>query len=144
MIEQICAFIHNYFVYGRYAGVFTIENGRIDLPFLVDGQYFRICGSRLNDGVYQYPATWLLQDETFDGTIWEMRVPKDFLKLVDEIEDWQKKYGEETNSPYQSESFGGYSRTMKGGYASNSGADTDASTWRGIFKARLNEWRKLA
>lgn len=143
MIEQVCAFIHNYFVYGRYSGMFTIENGSIELPFLVEGQYFRICGSRLNDGVYRYGID-VLQDETWDGVIWEMRVPKPFIDLVSDIEAWQEKYGAAVSGPYQSESFGGYSYSLKGGYSTSNGSDTDASSWRGIFKSRLNEWRKLA
>ena len=143
MIEQICAFIHNYFVYSRYSGTFTIQNGSIELPFLVEGQYYRICGSRLNDGVYQY-GVGVLRDETWDGVIWEMRVPQSFLTLVGEIEAWQAKYGAAVSGPYQSESFGGYSYTLKGGTNAGGGADSDAATWRGVFKSRLNEWRKLA
>jgi len=141
VLEQICAFIHNFFVYGREAGTFTIENGSIALPFLVDGQYFRICGSRLNDGVYQYP-TDALADETFDGVIWEMRVPRAFLDLVTEIEAWQEKYGTATAGPYQSESFGGYSYTLK---SSTTGTGSDAGAgWQGQFRHQLNQYRKLS
>ena len=150
MIEKICAFIHNYFYGDRYAGTFTIENGVLDVPGLIDGQYFRICGSRLNDGVYVYPAQAaagqppILKDETFDGVIWDMRPPKSFLTLVDEIKAWQTKYGEAVSGPYQSESFGGYSYTLKSGTNASGGADPSASSWQGVFKAQLNQWRKLA
>jgi hypothetical protein len=141
MIEKICAYIHNYFAYGRYSGTFTIENGSIALPFLVDGQYFRICGSRLNDGVYQYP-TDALADETFDGVIWEMRVPRAFLDLVTEIEAWQEKYGAATAGPYQSESFNGYSYNK--GTASDASGRSVPITWQTTFGSYLNQWRKLA
>ena len=150
MIEQICAFIHNYFYGDRYAGTFTITNGVLTVPGLINGQYFRICGSRLNDGVYQYPAQAaagkppILQDETFDGVIWDMRPPKSFLTLVGEIEAWQTKYGDEVSGPYQSESFDGYSYTLKSGSSTNGQFDPNASNWRGVFRSRLNEWRKLA
>lgn len=150
MIEQICAYIHNYFYGDRYAGTFTITNGVLEVPGLIDGQYFRICGSRLNDGVYIYPAMpepgkpAILQDETFDGVIWDMRPPKTFLNLVTEIETWQAKYGEAINSPYQSESFGGYSYSLKSGTNASGQADNSAASWQGVFKSRLNEWRKLA
>jgi hypothetical protein len=144
VIGQICAFIHNYFVYGRYGGVFTIENGGIALPFLVPGQYFRICGSRLNDGVYQYPVSGLA-DETFEGVIWEMRVPKDVIELAAEIEDWCAANAEALNSPYQSESFGGYSYTKATGAGGSSGAvGAETYTWRNQFAHRLNQYRKLA
>lgn len=141
MIEQVCAYIHNYFVYARYSGTFSIEGGSISLPFLADGQYFRICGSRLNDGVYQYPA-FGLTDETFSGVIWEMRVPRLFLDLVSEISDWQEKNGDIVASPYTSESFGGYSYTLATG--TNADGTTASAGWQNTFKERLNPYRKLA
>ena len=141
MLEQICAFIHNYFVGDRYSGTFSITDGTLTIDGLVDGQYFRICGSRLNDGVYQYPVSGLT-DETFDGIIWDMRPPKSFLDLASEISDWQTKYGTAAAGPYQSESFNGYSY--------NKASATDASgksvpvTWQTTFGPYLNHWRKLA
>lgn len=141
VLEQICAFIHNFFVYGREAGTFTIEQGSITLPFLMNGQYFRITGSRFNDGVHQYPPVDLT-DETFEGVIWEMRVPRAFLDLVSEIEAWQEKYGSAVSGPYQSESFGGYSYTLKGN-TTGTGSDAGAG-WQGQFRHQLNQYRKLS
>lgn len=149
MIEQVCAFIHNFFYGDRYAGTFTITGGVLNVPGLVNGQYFRICGSRFNDGVYIYPATpepgkpQILTDETFDGVIWDMRPPKSFLALVSDISDWNEKYGEAVSGPYQSESFNGYSYSLKG-TTGNGQQDANAAGWQGVFRARLNEWRKLA
>lgn len=143
MLEQICAFIHNYFYGDRYSGTFTITGGILTVDGLLNGQYFRVCGSKLNDGVYQYGID-LLNDETFTGVIWEMRPPKLFLALVDEIEAWQAKYGEAVAGPYQSESFGGYSYTLKSGSTASGQADNAASSWQGVFRNRLNEWRKIS
>lgn len=141
MLEQICAFIHNFFYGDRYAGTFTIANGVLTVDGLIDGQYFRICGSRLNDGVYRYHVDQLT-DETFTGVVWDMRPPKSFLTLAEEIEAWQQKYGEAVKSPYSSESFNGYSYTKAQGYAS-AGGDM-LGTWQNIFGSQLNHWRKLA
>lgn len=148
MIEQICAFIHNYFYGDRHEGTFTITGGVLELPWMLNGQYFRICGSKLNDGVYKYPATApqgkppILADETFEGTIYEMRVPRMFLSLVSEIEDWAARYGEAANSPYQAESvIGVYSYELK--RSGTTGGDS-TSGWQDVFSARLNEWRKLS
>lgn len=141
MIERVCEFIHNWFAYGRTSGVFTIENGTLELPFLVDGQYFRICGSRFNDGVYKYPECDLT-DETFDGVIWEMRPPRDFLALVDEITEWNEKYGDVVNSPYQSEDVIGVYSYQKMSAGMTMGENL--STWQNIFGKRLRTWRKLA
>lgn len=141
MIEQICAFIHNFFDANRYTGTFTISDGRIYVPQLVQGQYFRIIGSMFNDGVYQYGFDQLT-DETFEGEVWDMRPPRAFIRLALEVEDWQAKYGDIVNSPYQSESFGGYSYTKSGGSYAN-GNDTMTS-WESAFRTRLNQYRKLA
>ncbi len=42
--------------------------------------------------------------------------------------------------PYQSESFGGYTYTMK---ADNGGGNGGATSWQSAFAARMNKWRKL-
>lgn len=150
MIEQICAFIHNFFVAEKISGTFTISGGSLTVPGLIDGQYFRICGSRLNDGVYVYPATPapgkppILTDETFAGEIWDMRPPRSFVTLAGEIEAWVEKYGEAVSGPYQSESFGGYSYSLKSGTNASGGQDSNAGSWQGVFKSSLNQWRKLA
>lgn len=143
MLEQICGHIHNYFVHAIYSGTYTIEGGSISLPFLVDGQYFRIFGSRFNDGVYKYPADDRdLADETFDGVIWEMRPPKAFLSLVGEIEDWMDKYGEIMKNPYQSEDVIGVFRYTK--MTSGKVTGDYIATWQNVYKDQLNEWRKLS
>lgn len=141
MIEQVCAYIHNYFHGDRYHGRFAIEDGVLTVDGLVDGQYFQICGSKFNDGVHTYPSDDLV-DETFEGVIWEMRPPRLFLKLVDEISTWNDKYGSVAQSPYSSESFNGYSYQKAQNYASSGGGFKD--TWQTIFGSQLNQWRKLA
>ena len=141
MIDQICAHIHNYFTDPEdiRAGDYAISGGAIDLPFLMNGQYFRIVGSTLNDGVYQYPAEGLL-DERFTGEIWPMKVPRDLRALAVEIALWKEKYGAAAASPYQSESFDGYSYTKA---SAGNGQTGGADAWMSIFAPRLNAWRKL-
>ena len=140
MLTIICAEIRNYFLTHREAdihgGTFKIENGGLNVDFLKNGQYFRILGSALNDGVHQFPAE--LQDETFEGTVWAMSVPPDFVALVEEIDAWVRSNGNALNSPYTSESFGGYS------YSKATGANGGAYTWRDHFAARLNGYRRIS
>lgn len=138
MLEQVLASIKNYFIAEIRHGTYTIENGGIELPFLRNGQYFRVMGSVFNDGVYQYPAD-ALTDETFDGAVWALAIPKGLRELVTEIEAWQSKYGAAVDSPYQSESFGGYSYTKASG---GSGSEQRAG-WEIAFSSRLNQWRKV-
>lgn len=140
MLTEICQYLHNWFERGRFISRITIADGVIStsddgvLSF-IDGQYFRIVGSIMNDGVHQYPCE--LVNETFDGAVWMMGVPADFLALVSDIEAWVEKYGDAVCSPFTSESFGGYSYS-KGGTAGSEG-----TTWQSVFATRLNAWRKL-
>lgn len=140
MLEQILHFIHNYFEKEKHCGHYVIENGSLVLCYLVAGQYFRIIGSALNDGVYQYPAQ--LVDEEFDGEIWALSVPRSLLSLAEEIADWQEKYGDSVDSPYQSESFGGYSYSKASAGGSNRKGG-DLYGWQAKFASRLNQWRKI-
>ena len=138
MLEQVLRHLNNWFLVEIHEGTFTVENGSIALPFLQNGQYFRICGSVFNDGLHQYPAADLT-DETFTGTVWALAVPKAVVTLSTDIAAWQEKNGEAVASPYQSESFGGYSYTKR-----SAGSDSGTlNGWQDAFRGRLNDWRKL-
>lgn len=134
MLETVLMYLNNWFVVGRYDDTYTIEDGGITLPFLANGQYFRIIGSLFNDGVYQYPAE--LTDETFDGSVWALAIPKALLSTVDEITAWTAKNGD--SGPYTSESFGGYS------YSKATNSKGLAVGWRDVFAAQLAPWKKPA
>lgn len=143
MLTELCAELKNYFLRDREAdihyGEYTISGGSIDLPFLLDGQYFRIVGSVLNDGVYQYPASGLT-DEEFTGAVWAMAVPPSVVALAADIEAWNAKNAETLASPYTSESFGGYSYTKASGNSESGGA----YSWKDQFASRLAKYRRLS
>ena len=142
MLTQICDEIKNYFSHDedRFIGDFEIVDSEI-IPSIsiLDGQYYRIVGSVFNDGVHKYgDANDVLKDEAqFHGAVWLMRVPQDFIDLVNEISEWQKKNADILVSPYNSESFGGYSYTKASGGASG------AYGWQNAFASRLNRYRKI-
>lgn len=139
MLEQILTHIHNWFQVDIRHGTYTIQDGGITLPFLRDGQYFRITGSVFNDGLHRYgPEMELLDDETFDGSIWVLAIPKEVIDLSGEIAAWQEKNGAISMGPYQSESKADYS------YSKAVDAQTGgAVTWQSMFRVRLNPYRKL-
>lgn len=143
MIGQVCAEVKNYFIQKDvdiHTSNYTVTNGQIGpVPFLKDGQYYRIVGSALNDGVYKHGTddTYLV-DEEFFGAVWAMRVPSDFVALCEEIQAWDVKNGEALSGPYSSESFGGYS------YSKATSANGGAYTWRDQFKGKLNAYRRLS
>ena len=142
MLSELCKELNNWFCAKKYFDTFTIENGVLIVPELQNDQYFRIVGSIFNDGVYQYPAEGL-KDETFDGAVWAMAIPAEVIALSEEIDEWKTKYAGVDSvamSPFQSESFGGYS------YSKADGAGGDGNTagdWRSVFGSRMNNWRRV-
>lgn len=137
MLTEICAEIHNYFCQDKHFGKFTISGGSMmPLDFLKKGQYFRIVGSVFNDGVYQYPANGLI-DEEFEGAVWTMAVPVTFLLLVEEIRKSVEKTGVAT--PYASESYpNGYS------YSAVTGNNGIPVSWKQLFASQLNQYRRFS
>ena len=137
MLTEICTHLHNFFARDEdkhYQKGITIADGILTPSFNIKpNQYYRIIGSTFNDGVHKFgDDTDVLTDEVFDGSVWLMSVPKSFLDLASEIEDYQARYGQAT--PYTSESFGGYSYSK---------ADSAATSWQHAFGTRLNAWRKI-
>ena len=142
VLTEICEFLNNYFWTKKARGTFTISGGAIQLPWMKQGQYFRIIGSDLNEGVHQYPATELT-DEEFDGEIWAMAVPNTVVALASEIKEWKAKYEKATSpaqSPFNSESFNNYSYSKSGSGSSGSGSNI---TWQDVYGGRLNKYRRL-
>ena len=150
MLTELCQELRNWFELEKHFGTFTIEGGQLtDSSFLQDGQYFRIVGSVFNDGVYMNdlsnPET--LVDEEFKGAIWAMAIPPTVVALSDKIDAWIAMYGgvdSQNLSPFQSESFGGYSYSKGSGGSGNGGSGrSSVPTWQSTFADELNNWRKI-
>lgn len=158
MLTEICQELKNWFDRGqpKWFGAFSIDSeGNITFPTGSDNpttslqtdQYFRVIGSVFNDGVYKY-GTDTLTEETFNGSIWAMAIPAEVVSLSEEIDGWNQKYGgidSAAMSPYNSESFAGYSYSKSGGGASSGLATGSAGsgTWQSVFASRLKLWRKV-
>lgn len=154
MLQQMCEYIHNYFIKEPICGEFAIADGVISPSLdLLDGQRIWITGSVLNDGVYTYHTDGIkndddtevagLQDETWAGTICALAVPPAVIALSAEINAWVEANGDSVNSPYTSESvIGVYSYTK----ATVTGKDgtTKPLGWREMFGDQLNRWRKVS
>ena len=138
-LSDLCQELHNYFVVpeGVHEGEYTISGGVISpVDFLVNDQYYFVSGSVFNDGVYKYPQSGAT-DETFNGAVWAMAVPPAVIALNTEIEAYAASDAAKI-TPFQSESFNGYS------YSRATGADGNpVSDWRTVFRSRLNKWRKI-
>lgn len=151
MITELCQELKNWFDRDqpKIYDTFEISGGRIVTDTFTDkiqgNQYFRIIGSVFNDGVYKYTDELVLTDETFDGAIWLMAIPKSFLALADKISVWEEKYGgvdSAAMSPFTSESFGGYSYSKGAGGSSSTGSSS-VPTWQSTFASDLSKWRKI-
>ena len=140
-LEQVLWHIHNWFPReSEEIEGCAIENGALPASItdsMLDGQWFRIEGSYLNDGLHQNPADDL-EDEVFDATITKLAIPKAVIDLAEEIEGSKKAL----EGPYQSESFWGYSYTVKGDGTAQ-GASGGLTGWQAVFASRLNPFRRI-
>lgn len=118
MLEQVCAYIHNYFLAEDHEAEYTIAGGMISpVPPLKEGQRFWLTGSALNDGVYTFHAAGItnddddapgeLENEAFDGVIWAMEVPRKVRAGVLAAKEWKAANQAAMDSPYTSESVQG-------------------------------------
>lgn len=142
-LDEVCGFLRNWFTVpgGVHVGTYTVVDGALTLPFLQNGQYYRIIGSVFNDGVHRYGAADdKLAPESFHGAVWALAIPQAVIAIAKEIEEWSVQNAATVASPYQSESFGGYSYSK----AAPSGSGVQKTlTWRNVFAAKLARWRKL-
>ena len=145
MLSELCQELRNWFDRGqpRLHAAFQIKNGKIiDEDFtnvIQKNQYFRIIGAVFNDGIYKYTDDLTLEDELFVGSIWLLAIPKEIIALSHEIDAWVSKYSDAINTPYSSESFGGYSYSK----ASGCGSGASVPSWQSTFANQLNKWRKI-
>lgn len=143
-LTELCQELRNWFDRDRRTGTFEITGGSITADFLQSGQYYRIIGSIFNDGIHQFPVADL-KDEIFKGAVWALAIPEPVIKLSEDIEAWREKneaVDSANMSPFQSESFGGYSYS-KGSTSGQNTANGGSLSWKNVFASRMNAWRKL-
>lgn len=149
MLTEICAKIKNFFTYeaDKHIGDFSIIDGAIAPSIAIPTDYIRIVGSHKNDGVHVRNKNGnfdLIDEEKFHGAVWVMSPPAEFIALVAEIEAWQAKFGsldDQAMSPYNSESFGGYSYSKSGG--GNGTGGSGGADWSNAFASRLGVYRRI-
>ena len=144
MVGEICADIKNYFTKDEdmIFGSWSISGGTFSPSVDFPTNYVRIVGSRLNDGVHKISDHDFVDEPEFNGAIWIMSPPKEFLALAKDIADWQEKNGSVDSvamSPYSSESFGGYSYSKE----SNGDGFGNGASWQNAFASRLKIYRRI-
>lgn len=146
-IDDVCAEVKNYFIREILIDDYAVSSGVLTPSVDTEAKYIRIVGSMFNDGVHDLTDTndKLTDESTFHGAVWIMAVPKDFIDLYGEIKDWQTANGGVNSaamSPFQSESFGGYSYS-KGAGGSGSDGQSSIPTWQSMYASRLNKYRRV-
>lgn len=127
----------NYFEREYLDGEFSIVEG--SLSPVLDAPYVYISGSKTHDGVWKLTNGILDGEESdapeaFNGRVWGLYPPTDFLSIVEEAAEYDAKA---PVSGLVSESFAGYSYT-RGKTASGMPA-----TWQDVFAARMIPYRKM-
>lgn len=145
-LTDLCRKTRNWFDKKRHFGIFDLDS---ELDFACEGQFYRLIGDVTADGqclYVDYVCTYtdgnfkVYGAETahgiLNGAIWEMSVPTDFLELYEKMTAWEEKNADILNSPFQSESFGGYS------YSRASGKNGSLTVWDN-FADEIARYQKL-
>lgn len=138
MLETVLNHLHNWFpVKGAArAGTFIIVSGKLALPHVLEGQYYKVEGSVFNDGLHKYgDEKDTLTDETFVGRVIPLAIPKAVVNLAEKIRTYCEKNPE---TDKVSESFGGYSYTR-----GTDGSGGVSGGWQAAFRRELNQWKKV-
>lgn len=116
-IAAVMRHCRNFFEVGYLDGTFRITGNA--LPDAKGAHYVYISGSMYHDGVWEICNGYLtgksiegLEDEEFDGRVWLLAPPVDFLETVKAMREYEEK---NPISSLSSETFGGYSRTWATG-----------------------------
>lgn len=140
MLETVAALMRqcrNYFETGYIDGTFRIS-GNV-LEGVSDAHYVYISGSLYHNGVWELCDSYLtgrsvegLHDEEFDGRVWLLSPPPDFMHLCKGIVEYEAK---NPMSPVIRETFGGYSREWANEMMGKDGA--------AVYANRLAAYRKM-
>ena len=141
-MEDILSYINNYFAVTKEEGTFKIIDDAITIRGnYLQGQYIKLEGSILNDGIYKIESLGNksitlvgANNEEFKGAIYSLAIPKDLVGISVKLEELKEKA---TNGIYESESFGEYSYTL----AKNSKGEIYSNI--DSFKNELKKYRKM-
>lgn len=138
-IAAVMRHCRNYFETGYMDGTFRITGNM--LPEARGARFVYISGSLMHDGVWESCDGFLtgrsvdgLTNEEFTGRVWFLNPPEDFLQLVRDMQEYEKK---NPITAVLSESFGGYSVERAGT------ADGKPVTPERMFSVRLNDYRRM-
>ena len=134
-IAAVMQEVHNHFVQAKIDGTISISGGVVSPE--VDAPYAYIKGSKFHDGFWEIAGTSLVGDnhpgETFNGCIWLLNPPNDFLALCAKVAEFEAKT---PAGALQSESLEGYSYTLASG-------KNGVLTWQEAYSSKLRPYRRM-
>ena len=137
-METVMRRIRNFFQRGYAEGEHQIA-GNVLTP-APSAPWVAIRGSLYHDGVYQCCSGYLQgvpegkPDETFEGRVWLLHPPDDFVALVEEIKAYDAR---NPVGAYHSETFGDYS------YTRGTDGNGAAVSWSDAFGPALTPYRRM-
>lgn len=139
-VAAVMRHCRNFFEVGYIDGIFRITGNA--LSDVGDGVHWvYISGSMMHDGVWEICDGYLtgrdisgLHDEEFDGRVWLLAPPVDFLETVRTMREYEEK---NPVSALTSETFGGYSRTWA------TGGKPSAMTGFAVFRDQLTPYIRM-
>ena len=137
-VPEVMRETRNYFPTAYLEGTWTLSGGVLSpQEGLREGDWIAITGSPDQNGVYHLGPGCTLedaQDGQWDGRVWLLSPPGDFLRLAEEIAAWAKQHGDPAVAR---ESFGAYSRAL-----STTGGGR-ALSWQEAFALSLAPYRRM-
>ena len=142
-MTQLMRAVRNCFAAGWAEGPWTVADGVLTGPVPLPPGWIAIEGR----GAFEVAADGHaegLPEGTFDGKIWLLEPPEDFLRLREEINAWLARQEEGVGSAAgaavtrRRESFGAYSTETA--YAV---AESATGTWESAFAARMAPYRRM-
>lgn len=142
MILSVMREIKNFFEVSKETGTFTIQDEVLTgfkntYPI---GSYIAITGSIMSNNVYLVNDNLMTltgaKNEVFNGVIYQLAPPKDFLELVKQIEEFNDS---ETGTPSNvaSSSFGIENISFV------TDKDGIVAGWQSVFGRQLHKYRKM-
>lgn len=144
MLEEILKIINNYFYVTGEKGSYNIQNNKLTVKGkYIQGQYIKIEGSIMNNGVHKVLEVSDNQitleeaiNEEFDGVIYGLAIPRDIIRLEAKVKEFEE-CSANRRSVIVSDSTGAYSRTKA------TDKNGNVQTWIGVFANDLRPYRKL-
>lgn len=137
MLFEAMSYCKNWFVTEIHKGNISIQDNTINLngkEFTPNAytDFLRLIGGHTNEQMFD--SSKVLENDEFEGEIWELAPPQEFIKLCDKIREWNDE-----NKPNDktSESFGGYSYSKA---TNNNGVPL---TWQDVFAKELRAYKKI-